>query len=151
MPDIIQLNKATDEFFQKYWSIEKNGQHPYKWENNAWEFTGSIPNNDKKGCYALVKGDEVRYIGVGIGNSSERYVGSELGDRLKRYWQVNKDNDSHNEYKARSVWEGEEFTGIITIAFDEEHFPIAAALEVYLIRELGPTLLNKSFNNKKTK
>ncbi len=125
--------RETDSFFNLYWKNEY-GQRPI-WASKEWTYNGSIPNNDKRGCYALFTNDNIIYIGVGIGKSFGQYHGSGLGDRLKEYWKVNK-SSTGNQYIPTDNWK--EVTGILTIGFDENHYPLAAALEVFLIRELSP-------------
>lgn len=126
------LQKETESFFNHYWN-KINGTKPV-W-SEPWEFDGTIPNNDKRGCYALFNNDEVIYIGVGLGKSFGTYHGSGLGDRLKRYWKVNKANTG-KQYEPTDDWL--EVTSIITIGFIEQHYPLAAALEIYLISKLIP-------------
>ncbi|MFY0628443.1 MAG: hypothetical protein JXR07_19255 [Reichenbachiella sp.] len=126
-----ELKHATDTFFKLYWN-PSNGAAPH-WSEH-WQFENTIPNHDKRGCYALFKGNEIIYIGVGIGKSFGTYHGSGLGDRLKRYWRLNKNEGK--QYEPTSEWT--DISSLITIGFDEVHYPLAAALEVYLIRELSP-------------
>ena len=121
------LIKETREFFTYYWNLP-NEQTPF-WSEH-WDFNSSIPNYWKKGCYALFKGQELIYIGVGIGN------GSGLGDRLQRYWKLNKDHNPELKYKPEDDWM--ELTSLMTIGFEEKDYPLAAALEIYLIKKLNP-------------
>lgn len=128
------LINATEEFFSFYWN-PKNGLYP-SWSNEYWTFSNSIPNNNLRGCYALFnKENEVIYIGVGIGRSFGSYEGSGLGDRLKRYWKLNKEG-SDKKYQPTDDWK--DVTSILTIGFGEKHYHLAAALEIFLIRELTP-------------
>lgn len=123
----------TKEFFIRYWN-PINGESP-EWSVH-WVFNSTIPSNNKRGCYALFNDKELVYIGVGIGKSFGNYQGSGLGDRLKQYWQVNKDSNADKKYKPTKDWA--ELTSIMTIGFEEEHYPLAAALEIYLINKLNP-------------
>ncbi|OFY95844.1 MAG: hypothetical protein A3K10_02640 [Bacteroidetes bacterium RIFCSPLOWO2_12_FULL_31_6] len=137
-----KLNEITNLFFQKHWNISSEN-HP-KW-SEEWSFNGTIPNHDRQGCYALIKGGEIIYIGVGIGNGDGNYVGCGLGNRLKRYWKVNKNTNSESKrsYTQKEKWE--EVDSIKTIGFHPEYFYLAAALEIFLIDKLNP-IRNKSFN-----
>ncbi len=128
------LIRTTDSFFECYWN-PSNGKPPI-WSEH-WNFEGEIPNQTTRGCYALFKNNEIIYIGAGIGKSADNYHGAGLGDRLKRYWKVNK-SGTGSQYAAREGWG--EVTSIITIGFEEKHYPLAAALEVYLIRALDPEM-----------
>lgn len=128
------LRHWTSEFFRCYWNLD-NGLAPV-WSNH-WDYNCEIPNQNKRGCYALFnKYKEVIYIGVGIGKSFGQYHGSGLGDRLKRYWKVDKDSNSDKKYKTTEEWI--DVASIITIGFEEIHYPLAAALEIYLINKLNP-------------
>ena len=127
------LKQATKEFFDRYWNPQ-NGDPP-EW-GEYWYFDGTIPNHDKRGCYALYAGDEIIYIGVGKGKSSGIYIGSGLGARLNSYWEINKDEFSGNQYKPTADWN--KVTSIQTIGFEEEYYHLAAALEVFLIERMRP-------------
>jgi len=131
------LQRETKVFFDLYWKNEY-GQHP-TWSGH-WIFEGTIPQNNKRGCYALFTGFDIIYIGVVIGKSTDFYRRTGLGEQLKNYWRVNKDNPGKN-YQPRDNWK--EVTSLITIGFGEDHFPLAAALEVYLIGKLNPSRNSK--------
>lgn len=128
-----QLRQVTKDFFRLFRN-GVNGHQP-EW-SELWNFKGTIPNHDKRGCYALFVNEEIIYIGSGLGKSFGKYHGSGLGDRLKRYWKLNKNGAINREYKPSVDWN--ELTGIMTIGFDDETFPIAASLEIYLIQKLKP-------------
>ncbi len=128
------LIKVTNDFFKQFWN-SKNGQPPI-WSGH-WVFNNSIPNHDKRGCYVLFKGKEIIYIGVGIGEGSVIYKGCGLGSRLKQYFKLNKMSNSNRKYIPKNEWT--EITSIMTIGFNENYYPLAAALEVYLISKLRPT------------
>lgn len=128
-----ELKQQTKEFFNRYWCAD-NGAIP-DWSNH-WDFNSSIPNNEKRGCYALFRDKEIIYIGAGISKGTGIYQDCGLGFRLKKYWKLNKDNDALTKYKPTSDWI--ELTSLMTIGFENEHFPLAAALEVYLINKLRP-------------
>lgn len=133
MLTIDNLVHETNEFFKRYWN-PINGQQP-EW-SEPWDFNGSIPNNEKRGCYALFRDNEIIYIGVGIGKGAGIYEECGLGDRLKKYWKVNKDPYAKTKYKPSNNWT--ELTSIMTIGFEKQHYPLAAALEIYLINKLCP-------------
>lgn len=90
-----ELTETTNLFFQQHWNI--SSQSPPQW-SKEWLFNETIPNHDKQGCYALLKGTEIVYIGVGIGNGDGNYVGCGLGNRLKRYWKSNKNSEIKRSY-----------------------------------------------------
>ncbi|MCB0750298.1 MAG: hypothetical protein KDC52_02365 [Ignavibacteriae bacterium] len=136
------LLEATKQFFELYWDINKFGNPP-EW-NEPWLYKGSIPDHDKKGCYALLssKGN-IEYIGVAIGKNFSKYktmgayFGGGLGARLKAYWKVDKSANQKGVYQPSTKWES--LKSIRTIGFDEDYYHLAAALEVFLIDKLKPT------------
>ncbi len=133
MPNLIDLKNATTDFFKQYWN-ESNGLAPV-WSIN-WHFFDTIPNHDKRGCYALLKVDEVVYIGSGIGTGFGSYKDCGLGKRLKKYWRLDKSENGTRRYKPSLHWS--ELTSIVTIGFPSNHYWIASSLEIYLINRLSP-------------
>ncbi len=134
MSNIDDLKNTTSKFFNIFWN-PLNGQPP-KWSKKPWVFNSTIPNHEKGGCYALIENEDVVYIGVGISKGTEKYKDHGLGFRLKKYWKLNKNSDSPNKYCQSKGWQN--ITGIMTIGFEQEYSPLAAALEIYLIRKLKP-------------
>jgi hypothetical protein len=130
-----ELRKHTEAFFELYWNPQ-NGKYPL-WLTH-WDFNSEIPNHDRRGCYALFREGDIVYVGIGIGNSFGIYIGHGLGDRLKRYWEVNKEKDALKRYKPKGEWIDKGITSILTIGFPNEHYYVAAALEIYLIEKLQP-------------
>jgi len=128
-----QVKKATNDFISLYWKKEL-GETP-NWSNH-WRFNGSIPNGDKKGCYALFHNNEVKYVGVGISDGYGRYKGCGLSMSLNRYWLKNPNKAEQKMYIPNKKYPY--ITSIITIGFNEIAYPLAAALEVYLISRLNP-------------
>jgi len=94
-------------------------------------FRGEVPNNSKKGCYALLFKDEIVYIGVAIGDS---YEGSGLGSRISNYWNYDSNENGVRTYEPTVKG----INSIITLPFTPNDFYLAAALEVYLIQKLNP-------------
>jgi hypothetical protein len=140
MLTIENLINETKEFFNHYWNIPN--EMPPVW-SEPWDFNGTIPNHDKRGCYALFKDQEIIYIGVGIRKGDGIYQGCGLGYRLKKYWEINKAMDGNKKYQHRANCDY--LTSLRTIGFDENHYALAAALEIYLINKLKPV---KNFNHK---
>jgi hypothetical protein len=138
-----ELETNTSEFFKRYWPKDM-GPSP-RWSTH-WDLNTEIPNQSMRGCYALLnQNSEIVYVGVGIGRSTEQYHGSGLGDRLKRYWELNNDINTNDRYKIREEWKERKVTSLIAIGFPAEHYWLAAALEVYLISNLTG-LVNKVHN-----
>ena len=127
------LIRETEEFINRYWNY--SNENTPSWLTH-WRFDGTIPNHEIRGCYALFEEENIVYIGVGIGKSFGRYEGNGLGDRLKRYWKLNKSHNTDKKYEPAEDWKN--ITSIMTIGFDDEHYPLAAALEIFLINRLKP-------------
>jgi hypothetical protein len=128
MVSIERLEKTTNEFFNKF--CKENTIKP-KW-SHKWNFKNTLPNNDKKGCYAHLKGDDIVYIGVAISDSNE---GSGLGSRISNYWKFVKSENGDRFYEPTVNG----IDSIITLPFNTENFYLAAALEIYLIQKLKPS------------
>jgi hypothetical protein len=136
MATIDDLKKKTIEFLIKHYIKSPQSKFP-EW-SPVWEFKDTIPEYDKRGCYALLNNSNVEYIGVAIGISNEKTKDSGIGYRLKNYWKV-KERGSSNDLKLYKPsphinWT---FSGIITLGFEDQEY-LAAALEVFLIQSLNP-------------
>ena len=129
---ILQLEKFTEKFFDMYWK-EEFVQRP-TW-SIEWKFVGEVPNRTKKGCYALFEGEDVAYIGLAIGEGKKDDGG--IGQRVGNYWK--KGGKQYAPTAVNEKW----LTSIRTISF-EEHFYLAAALEVFLIKQMSPKM-NKTY------
>lgn len=128
-PTIENLKSLTEEFFKKHWNErELGGQHPV-W-SGEYRFEGSLPNYDKQGVYAFVKGNTATYIGVATSKGGGRYRGHGLGKRFQAYSKV--ENDAHQPTDPRLIDAG----AMITIGFDQDHAYLANALELFLIGRL---------------
>lgn len=141
-PTLQDLKNKTTYFFRLHWNKDAIGHDPPTW-SERWNYVGSIPGHESKGCYALFSGDELIYIGLGIGHSSGIYAGSGLGARLSRTWTIDKQNpaaaEAERRYKPMEQWSNVD--GIHTLAFTgnlAEWAYLAAALEFYLIKTLKP-------------
>lgn len=134
-----KLKEITDKFFELHWN-KSLGVQP-EWSNH-WKYYGTIPNNDKRGCYALFEGDNLVKVGIGIGHSVPRYYGSGLGERLKKYQCTDMSKNDRHACKPTEQWK--DLTSLMTIGFDESNYYLAAALEVYLIINLKP-MHNKEY------
>ncbi len=129
MISIEILEKTTNEFFDKFCNDDLFNSRPI-W-SSKWMFRGEVPNNSKKGCYALLYKDEIVYIGVAIGDS---YEGSGLGSRISNYWKYDSNENGVRTYEPTVKG----INSIITLPFTPNDFYLAAALEVYLIQKLNP-------------
>jgi hypothetical protein len=134
-PTIDNLKILTKEFFTKHLNFIK--EIP-EW-SEPWEYKDTIPNNDKPGCYVLLKnnaeGKIIDYIGVGAGKNPGKYLDAGLGARLHNYWiyiETKEENngDLHRIYTQVKEWE--HINAIITIGFPPEFGYMAYALEAFL-------------------
>ena len=132
------LEFRTQEFFEKFCSESLSIP---KW-SVAWQFKSTLPNNESKGCYAHLDGEQVTYVGLAIGDS---YGGSGIGSRVSRYWKKNPTHSSSNPLYMPTV---DKVTSIITLPFTTDNYYLAAALEVYLIDKLSPEK-NRTHNKRK--
>lgn len=129
-----KLKETTNDFVEKFCNIDK----PI-W-SEKWCFEGELPYNAEKGCYALLKGNEVLYIGLAISDSNN---GSGLGSRISKYWIYHTTKNRIRIYKPTI----DGIDSIITLPFTSGNFYLAAALEIYLIQILKP-IKNKIHSKK---
>lgn len=107
-----------------------------------WTLSGSLPNHDKQGCYALCNGVLVLYVGVGAGKGPPMYQGHGLGGRTRKYYKMvtraSKTKNGVAIYQAAIPWDTYGLNEIRTIGFDSAYAYISYALEAYLISRLNP-------------
>jgi hypothetical protein len=134
--NVQNMMKETSSFFNMHWNKDAIKSDPPKWEKWKKEndiFINSIPYLENGGCYALLKGEEIIYIGSGVSRGYERYINRGISNRL-----ISHVVKSHNRvgWVPRDNWS--HITDIYTIGFGEEIASIALALERHLIRALLP-------------
>lgn len=138
-PTVFDLRQRTRIFLTRHWDPERLGAPHPSW-SKPWRFQGGIPNHKLPGCYALLKGDEVVYIGTGAGKGKLRYQGSGLGSRLQRYcsrdFTVKATDPAGRQYKPTARAPG--ITALATIGFHPRYWYLAPALEAFLIDRLHP-------------
>ena len=142
MTDILQyedLEDATTRFFERHWNTSALGCDPPSWK--GWhEFKGSVHNYELGGCYALFKGKELLYVGVGVSKGNKRYPEAGISRRLMSHI-LQIDHEKGYEWsRPRERWEG--ITSIYTIGFQKDLTYIALSLENFLIREFSGKLRN---------
>lgn len=121
----------TQAFFKIHWNETILGMPP-QWSAIHNDFR-KIPNYDKQGVYAFVKGEEITYIGVGTSRGGGIYRGNGLSARVMKYcrWL---DKETYGPIDERLKDAG----ALVTIGFEQEHAYLANALEIYLISKLQP-------------
>ncbi|MBW1732720.1 MAG: hypothetical protein JRJ75_17950 [Deltaproteobacteria bacterium] len=141
---IDQIQKVTDEFLGRHWHLNQLDTTEVPAWKGPYSFFGNVPNGDKQGCYALINGNEVVYIGLGISRGYGTYEGHGIGARLNNHvlkWDRNRPpKDKRRFYMPRKYWK-DKLTGIHTIGFPRRYGYMACALEAFLISEL-PIPLN---------
>jgi hypothetical protein len=98
--------------------------------------TGPCPiaNHDRQGCYALFKGTELCYIGLGASRGWGPYKGHGIGARIKHVLSVdwnNKTPDGLRMYKVQEKWA--DVTHVSTFGFPHNFGYLAPALESYIL------------------
>jgi len=137
-PTVVDLKQRTRIFRDRHWDPERLGAAP-SW-SKPWRFQGGIPNHNLPGCYALLRGDELVYIGTGAGKGKLKYIGHGLGSRLHNYcsrdFTVKAKDLASRRYKPTARASG--ITAVATIGFDAQYWYMASALEAFLIDRLHP-------------
>lgn len=133
---IGDVMKETDIFIKRHLNGFNNMLG--KWE--AYNLRGTIPHRDSPGCYLLLEGDEVIYIGLGASRGGGNYEGCGISARLKKhlYWDktVPSNDCAGRVYKPIEKWK--DVSQIYTYAINREIGYMACALEAYLISTLKP-------------
>mgnify|MGYP007070654814 FL=1 len=136
----------TNEFFNLHWD-EKIIGFPIPLWSAPWKFEGTQPNGNRQGCYILLKGDEVLYIGVGASIGDGRYEGHGIGKRTNAYTQLGKGQRGvpceTRRYLPSKIWAERGLDGIAAIGFEKGYGYLAYALEAYLISRC-PTPYNSN-------
>ena len=127
------LRRETGQFFRRHWNVDACGCNPPEWRSTPARFTGSVPCHDMGGCYALVEGGVVVYIGLGASHGGGLYPEHGISRRLLKH-AIRQDSEGRCEPQTK--WSS--VTEIWTIGFGHDLKYIALALEDYLIGSLGP-------------
>jgi hypothetical protein len=131
------LEHATREFFRLHWTLTES---PPKWSQESWCGIGPIPSHDRPGCYALLQGDSVLYIGSAVGRGSARYKDFGLSLRVGRY--LSRDRDVRRDDGLPVYAFRYDYTALHTIGFPRDMAYLVIALEYFLIGRF-PELINK--------
>ena len=130
------VRKETAAFFNRHWG----GVKPPVWSENPYTFQGEIPNGTSRGCYALLEGRKVVYIGLGVKRGKGRYEGHGIDARLKKGYlrAVKRKKSSGKDQPRVPVKKWASITAIYTIGFPEKYSYLANSLEAYLLLQLSP-------------
>lgn len=136
MTTVLNLHEKTRGFFRLHWPSDANP--PPTWVK--WEpfLSAPGPNYDRVGCYALVKDNEILYVGQGMrkGRPGSRYENHGISARLNDHvllvnWQQGAGYILHDRWLSIGV------DAAYTIGLTE-YVLLAVALEYYLSGELRP-------------
>lgn len=134
------LLSETDRFMQRHWSFDGAPALP-QW-SDPWHFRESMPFNDRQGCYALLSGEEVIYLGVGAGSRNPKYPGHGLGGRIGHCFNRVKRGALISGvgamYEPKGHWKERGLDSIRTIGIESDFAYLAYALEAFLIFRLKP-------------
>ena len=128
-----QLIKSTNLFFTRHWSEEISAPI---WDF-SWRFQGAIPNYLLGGVYALLRGEEVVYLGLGISKGGGIYKDRGISRSLQSH--VYKRDDTPTGYTLKPHWRDKGITTVATLGFDQDRSYLAPALENFLINSLRPS------------
>lgn len=131
MPNKTDLLIHTANFFKMHWG---QSNPPPEWDF-SWQWKGSVPNFMLGGVYALFKGDDLIYVGLGSSRGSGRYMDRGISRRLMAHVYRNAPEGSEVSYVPRERWD-KDHAGIdlvATLGFHIELNYLAPALEDYLI------------------
>lgn len=131
-----KLARATEEFFARHWAKEILGQHP-TWQR--WEsfLSGSVPNYQHPGCYAIFFDGGLRYVGLGASRGGGIYKEHGISRRLMAH--VIQGDRSRGPTWSKLRERFTDATDIYTLGLPGTGY-LAAALETYLIRSLAPPM-----------
>ena len=134
MPDSESLVRLTQEFFSKHWGIEDSSP---QWDF-SWDWCGPVPNYLVGGVYALLKGNEVLYVGLGNSRGGGIYQDRGISRRLMAHVTLSSPKGSPVDSVLRERWIKVGIDKIATIGFPQQYNYLAPALEDFLIGHLGP-------------
>lgn len=146
-PSIEALKSATSEFLRRHWNEKSKCGEDLSWR--TWGMQGSMPYQENQGCYALLSGDAIIYIGVGASRGRGKYEGWGLGKRVTTHTKLLKAGKLEERvYEPNAYWKEKGVTGIMTFGFPEGFGYLALALEAFLISILKPRY-NVNFSDSK--
>ncbi len=131
------LERETENFFSMHWNTEKvDCEFPVAW-SEKYSMKGEMKNHNSPGCYALMKGKNVVYIGSAVSRGAGQYINHGLGKRIGGYTRVKDWGASTKErtYKFVDGWEGK-VDSIITLCFPADFAYLVPALEAFLIKKI---------------
>ena len=130
-----RLVKETEHFLALHWP--PNESKP-TWSDKPWTGIDSVPHYNLQGCYALLRGDRITYIGSAFGRGNTLRRGFGISSRLAGYY-VRRDRTVIREDKVPVYTFRHGYTAAYTIGFSCYSY-LAIALEHYLIGRFAADL-----------
>ena len=134
------LKASLKKFLDLHWHSSFTHERPV-W-SKCWTGIGELPNRQLPGCYALLSGQGIEYIGSGIRRGKNGYTDNGLGGRAAAtYSRWDKQatlGDGTRIYRFMDGWKG-----VYTVGFPPELGYLALAFEHFLIIRHGAHLRNK--------
>ena len=130
-----ELVRITTEFFDLHWA---KGEDRPAWTAKLYTGDGHVPHGDKPGCYAIVRDDFIRYLGIGAARCNDRYPNYGLAARTHNY--VRRDFEASRKHPEKQpVWRfrDKKDSGLYVIPFPVKRAYLAFALETFLIDRLA--------------
>jgi hypothetical protein len=134
MPSKDELVCHTHEFFNKHWGF--NNTFP-EWDF-SWNWCGPVPNYLVGGVYALLKNNEILYIGLGNSRGGGIYQDRGISRRLMAHVTQSAPTGSSVDSVLRKRWIDLEVDKVATLGFAQCQNYLAPALEDFLIGHLNP-------------
>jgi hypothetical protein len=157
------IEKATADFFKMFWNNEILGPSP-EWQHITLPFQVEPENAKLSGCFIVFEGSGAVYIGLAASQNiglTHRLFGVDISviGRIERHtnmapymdlaedcgftwgmmnelnWHVLTKGDD-KWYRPQSPWI--DATELLTIGFTNNTWPVAKALEIYLVQMLQP-------------
>lgn len=145
MPASIErMHQLTREFFARHWAMGEIPGAPPEW-SAPWRFRGPLPNADRQGVWALLRGDEVVYIGAGAGRQASTDLEQGLRGTLRPKGRKRASAPGERQYDLAQRWAERGVDALITLGFPEKYAYLALACEAFLLGDLRP-----EFNRERT-
>ena len=133
MATIGNLIIYTQRFFKMHWNYQALCHEPPHWSCPVVVGGNSpLPNHDKRGVYAFVKGNTITYIGETTLNASGCYRSQDIGIHFQSFAQCV--NGKYQVIDQRLIEAGR----VMTLGFEVEEAYLANALKSYLVSKLYP-------------
>lgn len=136
-----QLVRATNKFFDLHWP---DGEQRPAWSDSLYTGTGHVPFGHLPGCYAIVRGGSIRYIGSGVARCNDRYPNYGLAARTHNY--LRRDFHASKKHPEKTpIWtlRDPHDEGLYCVGFPASRSYLVVSLEFYLTDAFCERLHNK--------